>query len=119
MMNTKYKAILFIAIVAILTACSNDEPSKTNSSQPVSVVADTVVRNGNFYTLVPDTPWVEAVAIKDGGVECHHVTARHEYMRNPQHRRTVTSWISHQCQLIAGTDHFTGDTIATHHIISR
>lgn len=51
------RLLTFIALAVSLAACGakNDAP-----------IADTVLTNGRIYTVESDTPWVSAVAIKDG-----------------------------------------------------
>ena len=56
------KIYLLILISAYLAACA---PESQETTMQVAI-ADTVLTNGKIYTVNPEQPWTEAVAIKDG-----------------------------------------------------
>lgn len=66
--------VIFILALA-LTACNSKAPeppaqatTPTDTATPAEVMvsADTIYTNGKIYTVNPDQPWADAVAIKDG-----------------------------------------------------
>ncbi len=56
------KIILLVLIPVFLAACGPDSQETTKQVE----VADTLLTNGKIYTVNPQQPWTEAVAIKDG-----------------------------------------------------
>ncbi|NOX94622.1 MAG: amidohydrolase [Alphaproteobacteria bacterium] len=50
-------------IFPFLLACN---PTYQNTPQSEAEMADTVLTNGKIYTVNPQQPWAEAIAIKDG-----------------------------------------------------
>jgi len=60
------KPVLAIVLL-FLAACSPSEQPVVNvTTDDAGVTADTVYTNGKIYTVNPDQPWAEALAIKDG-----------------------------------------------------
>jgi predicted amidohydrolase YtcJ len=62
MTRTAARFLLLALGILFTTACGNEQPAP-GAAQPA---ADTVLSNGRIYTVNPDRPWVEAVAIRDG-----------------------------------------------------
>ena len=63
------KSCVLALLLVLITACTRETADSGASAVAVSApsaVADTVYSNGRIYTVNPDQPWVEAVAIKDG-----------------------------------------------------
>ncbi len=56
----KLSSVMFVFV--LLAACG----SETQETTKLVVAADTVLTNGKIYTVNPEQPWTEAVAIKDG-----------------------------------------------------
>ena len=54
--------LLVIILGLFLFACDDT----TSEQAPAISFADTVLLNGEIYTLDQSSPWVEAVAIRDG-----------------------------------------------------
>jgi len=54
-MNIRFK-VLSVFFALLLLSCEQ-EPN-----------ADLVIHNGNIYTVNDSSPWVEAVAVKDGKI---------------------------------------------------
>lgn len=62
-MNKRIRNIILATVVtATVFACSQSE------SPPATSGADTILRNGNIYTVDESRPWAEAVAITDGRI---------------------------------------------------
>ncbi len=57
------RKLTFLMLTAIILAACGPNPQETAKQV---VFADTVLTNGKIYTLNPQRPWTEAVAIKDG-----------------------------------------------------
>jgi hypothetical protein len=61
------KLLLTILVTIVLSACSQESRSAQRSEDGNSnAIADAVYVNGKIYTVNPDQPWVDAVAVKDG-----------------------------------------------------
>jgi len=60
----KMKKRVFTILLISLLVAFNHIPSAGTAE--AGGVADTVLINGKIYTLNPDQPWAEAVAITDG-----------------------------------------------------
>ena len=56
------KISLLILLPAFLVACDSNSPEVPE----IAIIADTVLTNGKIYTMNPEKPWSEAVAIKGG-----------------------------------------------------
>ncbi len=65
-------SVLFSCKPAEQTDVAAEEPPATPSEKPViripTIAADVVIRDAAVYTLNPDQPWAEAVAIRDGKI---------------------------------------------------
>ncbi len=62
-MNKRIRNIILATVVtATVFACSQSE------APPATSGADTILRNGNIYTVDESRPWAEAVAITDGRI---------------------------------------------------
>jgi hypothetical protein len=61
------RALFITALTLILIAgCGDREASNPAKPQVAEAFADVVIRNTAIYTLNPDQPWAEALAIRDG-----------------------------------------------------
>lgn len=60
-MRPEYSTVVIVLLCALLVACDADD-------QSTSAGADTVYRNGRLYTVDPDQPWAEALAISAGRI---------------------------------------------------
>jgi hypothetical protein len=54
--------------IHLLTVSFCADCTETPIRQSDLPIADAVVLNGKIYTVNPEKPWVEAVAIKDGKI---------------------------------------------------
>lgn len=58
------KIIFLLFLSLILTGCD----STPQNTQQQKTVVDTILNNGKFYTLNPEQPFAESVAIRDGSI---------------------------------------------------
>lgn len=59
--------ILLIALMLMLIACTLvEEQNEVAPAETSLYAAETVFKNGAIYTVNPNQPWVDAVAVKDG-----------------------------------------------------
>ena len=65
--NYKMKTLRIILAAALLVSGCDDSTSPESTEAVISTpAADRVLTNGHIYTVNPQQPWVEAVAIRDG-----------------------------------------------------
>ena len=58
--------IVVVALIICSAGCEQESSSGSSADSATSDFADTVYKNGRIYTVDTETPWVEAIAIKDG-----------------------------------------------------
>lgn len=67
-MNTHNRLLKFVLLTALLPALTGCKPSPENTETTVAIHADIVAKNGGIYTLDPELPWVESLAVRDGSI---------------------------------------------------
>jgi len=65
-LNNVTRVLLALGLLMVLISCASDRNGFPAAAVGSSVVADTILTNGKFYTVNPATPWVDAVAISNG-----------------------------------------------------
>lgn len=60
------RCVLIIFIISGLGACQRDTGDITAPPPQNRSFADAIYHNGEIYTVDDDTPWAEALAVKDG-----------------------------------------------------
>lgn len=84
---TPSRTATLATLACLLAACGGAEPPAAPAAEAAPVTAEAIYTGGKVYTMEPDSPWAEAIAVREGRILAIGGTAEVEALAGPATER--------------------------------